>query len=219
MRVEKVTAFIIRKNKNKLELLLILHPNAGIQIPAGTVEKGETIEEALKREITEETGLKKITIKYYIGSKENKLQGNEFLISEKTKVYSRPSPTSFGWAELKKGTTVSSNRIFGEFTQITYAEYDRFPDPQYLTYQIIGWVPTTILSKDIRRHFFHVGINEDVQDEWEIFADNHKFKLFWSSFTNLANIIKPQYKWFDYVKQDLGYEFEDIRSSNPQFLK
>lgn len=138
MKVEKVTAFITRNKKLNEELLLILHPNAGIQIPAGTVEKEETVEEALKREVTEETGLKKITIKNYIGCKENKLQSNEFLISEKIRVYSRPSPTSFDWAELRKGTTVNSNRTHGEYTQVTYREYDRFPNPKYVTYQITG---------------------------------------------------------------------------------
>ena len=86
--VEKITAFITRNYNNDKELLLIQHPNAGIQIPAGTVEQGETIEEALKREIKEETGLRNITIKKYIGFKENKLENNEFLISKKTKVYS-----------------------------------------------------------------------------------------------------------------------------------
>ncbi|UCG01287.1 MAG: NUDIX domain-containing protein [Candidatus Heimdallarchaeota archaeon] len=208
MRIDKVTAFITRKKDNVEELLLILHPNAGIQIPAGTVEKGESVEEALKREITEETGLRKITIEKYIGSKETKLKNDNFLVAEKTKVYSRPSSASFDWAELRKGTNVKSIRISGNYTQITYKEFDRFPDPNYLSYQITGWVPTVILSKKMRRHFFHVELNEKVQDEWEIFADNHKFKLFWSSLTNLANIIDPQYEWLKYVRYDLGYQFE-----------
>jgi 8-oxo-dGTP pyrophosphatase MutT (NUDIX family) len=208
--VEKITAFITRNCTNKKELLLILHPNAGIQIPTGTVEEGETIEEALKREIKEETGLEKKLIKRYIGFKENKLKNDEFLISEKTKVYSRPNPNSFDWVELRKGITIISNRKDGEFTQITYKEYDRFPKPRYLTYQITGWVLTAILSKVMKRHFFHVIINESVQDEWEVFADNHRFKLFWAPFTNLPNIIELQYKWFDYVTKTLGYKFEGI---------
>ncbi|MFW9905340.1 MAG: NUDIX domain-containing protein [Candidatus Thorarchaeota archaeon] len=207
MNVEKVTAFITRKKRNE-ELLLIQHPNAGIQIPAGTVEKGETVEEALKREIIEETGLKKTRIKRYLGFKEKKLSSKEFIISDKTKVYSRPTATSFDWFELRKGCTVTQNRICGEYTQITYKEYDRFPKPSYVTYQITGWVPSALLSREIKRHFFHVTTDKEIQDEWEIFADNHKFKLFWSPFGNLANIIESQFKWLNYVQYELRYKFE-----------
>ena len=55
--IEKVTAFIIRKSKDGNDLLLFEHPNAGIQIPAGTVEDQETPEKAIIREVAEETGL------------------------------------------------------------------------------------------------------------------------------------------------------------------
>ena len=40
--VEKVTAFIIRERAGERQLLLFEHPNAGVQIPAGTVEEGES---------------------------------------------------------------------------------------------------------------------------------------------------------------------------------
>jgi len=39
--LHKVTAFILRPALGGPELLLIQHPYAGIQIPAGTVEPGE----------------------------------------------------------------------------------------------------------------------------------------------------------------------------------
>jgi hypothetical protein len=37
----KVTCFITRERGNKTEILLIQHPNAGIQFPAGAVEENE----------------------------------------------------------------------------------------------------------------------------------------------------------------------------------
>ena len=55
--VQKVTAFIVRERDGVKELLVFKHPTAGIQIPAGTVEKDEDIETAVKRETYEETGL------------------------------------------------------------------------------------------------------------------------------------------------------------------
>jgi 8-oxo-dGTP pyrophosphatase MutT (NUDIX family) len=62
---ERVGAFIIRKNQAGHELLLFRHPDykeASIQIPGGGLEDGESIEEALYREIHEESGLKDLRI-------------------------------------------------------------------------------------------------------------------------------------------------------------
>ncbi|CAG0926375.1 hypothetical protein TFLX_00039 [Thermoflexales bacterium] len=61
--IEKVIAFITRPSQNSLELLLFEHPQAGIQIPTGTVEDGETPEAAAVREAAEETGLTSLTLR------------------------------------------------------------------------------------------------------------------------------------------------------------
>ena len=56
----KVLAYIIRERDGRRELLVFTHrddPEAGVQVPAGTVEPGEPIEDALFREIREESGL------------------------------------------------------------------------------------------------------------------------------------------------------------------
>jgi len=56
----KVLAYITREHKNETQLLVFTHrdyPDAGLQIPAGTVEEGEEIEHALFREIHEESGV------------------------------------------------------------------------------------------------------------------------------------------------------------------
>ncbi len=55
------------KEKNKILYLLIQHPKSdGYQghwdFPKGHIEKGETKEEALRREVKEETGIEKIKI-------------------------------------------------------------------------------------------------------------------------------------------------------------
>jgi len=56
----KVLAYITRERDGRRELLVFTHrddPEAGVQVPAGTVEPGEPIEDALFREIREESGL------------------------------------------------------------------------------------------------------------------------------------------------------------------
>lgn len=56
----KVFAYITRKRTNTLELLIFAHrdfPEAGLQVPAGTIESKEEKINALKREVEEESGL------------------------------------------------------------------------------------------------------------------------------------------------------------------
>ena len=64
--IEKVIAYITYGDK----LLIFSHPRypeAGIQVPAGTVEEGEPLEEAALREAREETGLAGLKIQSYLG--------------------------------------------------------------------------------------------------------------------------------------------------------
>ena len=70
--IEKVTAFITRESVDGHDLLLFKHPNAGIQIPAGTVEDDETPEEAVLREVSEETGLTSLSVGEYLGCMEHR---------------------------------------------------------------------------------------------------------------------------------------------------
>lgn len=66
-KIKKVFAYIIHKNK----LLVFKHPDhadAGIQVPAGTVEENESLENAVIREASEETGLNNFKIEEYLGN-------------------------------------------------------------------------------------------------------------------------------------------------------
>ena len=68
-RIDKAFAYITFDN----ELLCFKHvdsPNAGIQVPAGTIGKNEKSVEAVLREAEEETGLKKFGIPMFLGCTE-----------------------------------------------------------------------------------------------------------------------------------------------------
>lgn len=69
MRVEKVIATITKGDR-----LLVFshphHPEAGIQVPAGTVESGESPDEAVLREAREETGLDGLLLRSALGVRE-----------------------------------------------------------------------------------------------------------------------------------------------------
>ena len=56
----KVLAYVTRVRDGVVELLVHEHrdaPEAGIQVPAGSVEEGENLEAAVLRELREETGI------------------------------------------------------------------------------------------------------------------------------------------------------------------
>lgn len=54
----KVIAYITRGRGGETRLLVFEHvdnPDAGVQVPKGTVEPGETLENAARREVREES--------------------------------------------------------------------------------------------------------------------------------------------------------------------
>ena len=63
--LEKVLSYVIRAGANGDELLVFEHaghPEAGMQVPAGTIEPGESAEQAAVRELREESGLSGLSI-------------------------------------------------------------------------------------------------------------------------------------------------------------
>ena len=57
---QKVLAYVVRVQNGRRELLVFEHrdhPDAGVQVPAGTVEPDEPVEAGVRREVEEEAGL------------------------------------------------------------------------------------------------------------------------------------------------------------------
>ena len=71
---QKAVVYVIKDGK----LLVFTHDGlpltrTGVQVPAGTVKLGETVEAAACRELHEETGLHAVAV-YYIGSQKYDLR-------------------------------------------------------------------------------------------------------------------------------------------------
>ncbi len=203
--IEKVTAFITQKRNEVNALLVFKHPTAGIQIPAGTVEEGEDIETAVKREVYEETGLQHVKIEKYLGCIENELDEQERIITETTNVYIKPDLNAIPYRDkLTRGLTVEHHSTGKDFTHISYFEYDKFPNPSYVAYNITGWVPNTNLSKQKTRHFFLLSTTEETEDMWELKSDRgHIFQPFWTPLSPKPEIVFPQNRWMDFVYEKI----------------
>lgn len=198
-----VTAFVTRPLQRQPELLLFRHPNAGIQFPAGTVEEGELPEQAVLREVAEETGVSSVRLVANLGYLDTQPPGFRFIL-QKTGIYARPDLSSYDSTgfQLYRGTIVSLQCSKGEFAQVTYEEWDRFPDPQYLTCQITGWIPLRLLCGSSRRFFFHLEADESspsVKDLPCVATDNYIFQPFWARLDALPEIVEPQREWLKWL--------------------
>ena len=203
--VDKVVAFVTRKRNGVKELLLFRHPRAGVQIPAGTVEDGESLKTALKREVYEETGLRNVKIEKSLSCVENELGENERIIAKTTQVYSRPSLCSIACKEeLTRGLTVNYNSKHKEFTLVSYIEYDSLSNATCIRCNVAGWVPSEHVSARKTRYFSLLTTLGETAEEWEVASDRgHIFKLFWTPISSAPRIIPPQDKWLDYVCEEI----------------
>lgn len=67
MIIQKVVPIVFRQQDEQLQILVFRHPLAGIQIVKGTVEQGESLENAALRELFEESGIDNASIEKFIG--------------------------------------------------------------------------------------------------------------------------------------------------------
>lgn len=55
--MDKACPVILRRNKNKLDLLAFQHPDGSFQLVKGNIKKGEPLDTACARELHEESGI------------------------------------------------------------------------------------------------------------------------------------------------------------------
>jgi 8-oxo-dGTP pyrophosphatase MutT (NUDIX family) len=73
--VDKAVAIVVRERGGAREVLAFVHPQAGVQLPRGTVEPGEDFAAAALRELHEESGLALETTPEPLGQWDRVLDG------------------------------------------------------------------------------------------------------------------------------------------------
>ena len=193
--MEKITAFILRNNQD--EILLFQHKDNSIQLPAGTVEQNETIEEALYREIFEETGILKSGIHNIkkIPIINNDLANNELVIEKEATIFSEACLDSFAWGNIRKGITVNEIRRENGFIQIDYTEYQDEIKKEILNFRLLCWIKEECTSSIKTRHYYCVYVNEQ-KDNWTKKVDNTVFNMFWHKIEDGNICTGIQNNWF-----------------------
>lgn len=200
--LQDVTSFIVRPRPR--EVLLLRHPFAGIQFPAGMVEASETPEAAAVRAALDQTGVDGVGGPVPAGVTVEEVVGDGWLVAETTPVFFRPDERSPSWAILRRGVSVTSEREQGGFVQVTYEEVDRSPSPQYLTARITGWVAREALARVRRRCFFMLPFEAETPAAWSVNTGRDDWVLFWAPIDRLPALIAPQDQWIPYLTAATG---------------
>jgi 8-oxo-dGTP pyrophosphatase MutT (NUDIX family) len=209
----KVTAFVIRQNHSQRELLVFAHPTAGIQVPAGTVEDGETFEDSVLREIHEETGLEQEQVRLVktLAESSYSLKERRCAFLQATPLFSEPSltsaPVDIGYGDgssFRRGMVVLLHREVEGWSEIIHEEYDLNVSPPKTQFSVRGWVPSHYLSAQQVRRFFLLTPTRETPGMWEHLAEErYLFRLHWMPLVPRPQLIPPQDEWLNMVYDQL----------------
>jgi 8-oxo-dGTP pyrophosphatase MutT (NUDIX family) len=203
--VEKVSAFVTKDGELGPELLVFRHPLAGIQVPAGTVEFGETPEQAVIREVAEESGIKQSKVLSMLSEMIEPLPDGQKVVRRMTKIFDSPDndASSAGGYCLSRGNPVYVTGEAGDFSEIVCEVLDMNQDPPVSVPEVRGYVRTSILGSEVKRYLYHLASFEQTAATWSIFVDGHKFQLFWSALSSQTRLHPYQDPWLRSVYQSL----------------
>lgn len=208
--LEKVTAFVTRPAGLYRELLVFRHPTAGVQLPAGTVELGEPSEEAVLREVAEETGLTEVVLIAKLGVLLDPLEPDERGVLFPIALRSAPAPEApvipFEVREgvtgqaMGRGAWVRLREEAGTFSRVAVNYYRLEGKTFVVAHSTEGWVPSAALTARAERHLYHLHLVSPAPDRWTQPADDgYDFALYWTPLHKATDLVDRQARWLAHV--------------------
>ena len=122
----KVYAYVTHGHR----LLVFRHvdfPEAGIQVPGGTVEPGESFERAVRREVREETGLRGLELAGLVGEQMLDMSDHGLAEVQQRRFYHMrcQKETSERWQHVERYASDGSGPLLFE---LWWAEIDEMPE-------------------------------------------------------------------------------------------
>lgn len=202
LTVHKVTAFILRRGKAGVELLVFDHPAAGIQLPAGTVERGERPAQAAMREAQEETGILSLRRLGWLGAAFEPLPPDIAILDDASRLRVAPRlDAPLVVHPLHRGFRVDVGEVQAGFRHIRYREEDLNTTPPRLLWAVEGWLPEECLAQRARRHFHLFECLEETPPRWEVISDlEYCFRPHWEPLDPPPALIPPQAGWLRWLR-------------------
>ena len=199
--LSKVACFATRTGVAGVELLVIRHPTAGTQIPAGTVEYLERPSDAALREFLEETGTEPLEAHELAATVVDLSPPNGVLLCGE--VTSPPTYIGSGnkLQELRRGLPIKILEVTQQNTLMVYEELDYNVSPPKKIRSITSWVPNKCVSHEIVRYFFKItaASSHDRAQSWSINADGQRWELEWVPLDDKLKLLGQQQEWLESV--------------------
>jgi 8-oxo-dGTP pyrophosphatase MutT (NUDIX family) len=194
----KVTAFVTRGVGESAQLLVFWHTGGGIQVPAGTVEQGESFERAACREAAEETGLPDLRLAAHLGTRTHELPAGHAVFIREVLLRTRPGPDApvTTWSPGRAGVRVLETSQ--GYARVLYVEQDQDVVNGLVYARLEGWVPQDCLRHRQERAYFHFRTSGSTPQRWRHEDEGRLLTLYWVPLAPKPAILTAiQQPWLD----------------------
>lgn len=190
----KVAVFVTRGAGEATELVLTWHTGGGYQLPAGTVEPGESFPAAALREVSEEAGLDDVDLVRDLGTTTITMPEDRALLLGSVPLRFRPDGPPTRWRLTHVAVDVLDHR--DDWTLISFGERD-LEDPDSVEIaRLTGWVRSEQLARVQQRCFFHAVSRDARTVPWQLEGEpGMDFQVAWHPLDRLPPLIPSHAAW------------------------